>query len=136
MPLNNVQRIQRRARQAERDSGHWLLKYDGPDLIWSRISSSTGRVGHLTGLQFDVVSIHYAAEVKNILMSQKLQGFWKQIREVAIKHGKSPLLIIQPSNPVDKSSTWHVITPERHAELLEYERRCNGGTYEYERVAG
>lgn len=129
MPLSDVRRIQRRAKQAERDVGHWLLEYDGPDPLWQRVTSSTGRVGHITGLQFDVVSMHYCAEVKNIKLAVKLQGFWSQIQQMAARHGKDALLIIQPSNPLpsvgnlkQKDMTWHIITPARHAELLEKER--------------
>jgi hypothetical protein len=129
MPLNDVRRIQRRARQAERDVGHWLLRNDGPDPVWAKITSSTARVGHITGLQFDVVSLHYCAEVKNIKMSARLQSFWKQIQEMSARHGKDALLVIQPSNPVDKNSTWHVITPERHAELLAAERDLHAIRY-------
>lgn len=128
-PLSDVQRIQRRAKQAERDAGHWMLEHDGPDPYWARVSSSTGRVGHITGLMFDIVSLHYCTEVKNIMLTQKLQGFWRQVQELAAKHGKDACLIIQPSNPLSggtllkqKDMTWHVITAARHAELLEKER--------------
>jgi hypothetical protein len=131
MPLNSIQKIQRRAKQAERDVGHWMLEHDGPDPIWSRVASSTGRTGHITQLQMDVVSLHYATEVKNIKMSAKLLGFWQQIQDIAAKQGKDACLVIQPSNPLPRRegmpkrfNTWHVITEERHAELLEAERNA------------
>jgi hypothetical protein len=132
MPLSEVRKIQRRAKQFERDTGHWALEYDGPDPLWSRVTSTTGRTGHITNLQMDVVSMNYAIECKNVKVSATIQNWWRQIQEVASKHGKEPLLVILPSNPIPNSVsrksvdlTLHIITPKRHAELLEYERRCS-----------
>ena len=128
MPLPDVRSIARRAKEAERNAGRWMLQFDGPDPMWSKVTSSTGRVGHITGLQFDVASLHYCTESKNILMSLRLQRFWRQIQEIAVTHGKDACLVIKPSNPLpsDKrhkhDATWHVITQERHSELLEKER--------------
>ncbi len=125
-PLSAQARIQRRAKQAERDSGKWLLEHDGIDPKWANIMSSTGRVGQITDLQFDVVSVHYAGEVKNIKMPARFLGFWKQIRAVAAIHNKQPVLIVQPSNAdtvMSKSQmTMHILSPERHAVLLRKER--------------
>ena len=133
MVLSNVQRIQRRAKQAERDAGKWLLEHDGIEPMWKAIASSTGRVGMIYDLQFDVVSNHYCGEVKNIKMSLKLLNFWQQIQDVAADHGKNALLIIEPSNPLPRrvgiprrSNIWHVITEARHEELLAKERIADG----------
>lgn len=133
MVLSDVKRIQRRAKQAERDVGKWMLEYDGEDIYWSRISSSTGRVGHITGLMFDIISRTYCTEVKNVMIPVRLQRAWAQIQELATKHGKEACLVIQPSNPIatigrpkQVDLTWHIITAKRHAELLEIERVHNG----------
>lgn len=128
MVLSDQKRRLRKAKQAERDSGKWLLENDGEDKRWSGVASSTGRVGHITQLQFDVVSQHYAGEVKNIIVPKRLFGFWLKIVSIAITHGKNPVLIIVPNNDYKaagfpkKPSAMHIITEERHAELLEKER--------------
>jgi hypothetical protein len=125
--LSDIQRRIKRSKQAERNIGHWLQKNDGEDPRWKNIASSAGRVGHLTGLQFDAVSKTYAAESKQIKLPAKLLQFWIQIIDVAIAQGKEPLLYIEPTNVLvgmfrKKSPVWHVITEERHAELLQKER--------------
>lgn len=128
MPVTPQKRRLRKAKQAERDSGKWLLEHDGEDHKWSGVASSTGRVGHITQLMFDVISKHYAGEVKNIIVPAKLFGFWVKIVSVAAQHGKDPVLIIVPNNEQKlvgfpkKVPALHIITEERHAELLEKER--------------
>lgn len=125
MPLNENQRRLRRSKQSERDLGHYLLLHNGPDPTFRLISSSTGRVGHITELQFDVVSLDYAAENKNVKMPKKLLGWWDQIVQVAKAHGKQPMLRIVPTNE-GKHEEMHIITSERHAELLDIEARSQG----------
>lgn len=122
MPLNENQRRLRKSKQSERDLGHYLLEHDGPDPDFVLISSSTGRVGHITELQFDVVSRTYAAENKNVKVPKKILGWWDQIVKVAKRHKKEPLLRIVPSNE-GKFPEMHIITAERHAELLDSEFR-------------
>lgn len=126
MPLNDIQRRIKRSKQSERDGGHWLLKHDGPDPMWQHVASSAGRVGHITGLQFDMVSNHYTCENKQIKLPVKFLQFWMQIVDISITHGKDALLRIEPTNvlvgPRKKAPIMHVITEERHAELLQKER--------------
>jgi hypothetical protein len=134
-----AQRRIARSRQKERDSGKWLLENDGPDPKWEHIASSTGRTGQINDLQMDVVSKHYAGEVKNIRMSLKLLRFWDKIIKVSAKHGKVPVMIIYPSNPLitanyglfsqNRIPAWHIITAERHAELLRHERYASKASY-------
>jgi hypothetical protein len=132
MPISEQKRRLRKSKQAERDSGRWLLDNDGPDPIWQNVSSSTGRVGHITQLQFDVVSRNYAGEVKNIIVPARLFGFWLKIVSIASSHGKNPVLIIVPNNEhkqvgvPKKAPSLHIITEERHAELLRKERLADG----------
>lgn len=125
MPLNENQRRLRKSKQSERDLGHYLLEHNGPDPSFRLISSSTGRVGHITELQFDVVSRTYAAENKNVKVPKKILGWWDQIVRVATDHGKQPLLRIVPSNDEKKYPEFHIISAERHAELLDIERSRN-----------
>lgn len=128
MPVSEQKRRLRKSKQTERDSGKWLLEHDGEDPIWRNVSSSTGRVGHITQLQFDVVSRSYAGEVKNIIVPARLFGFWIKILSIATSHAKNPVLIIVPNNEhkqtgfPKKVPAMHIITEDRHAELLSKER--------------
>jgi hypothetical protein len=132
MPLNDNQRRLRRAKQRERDSGRWLLDHDGADPRWAGITSSTGRVGHINQLQFDVVSRHYAGEVKNVKAPALLNKWWRQITEIALVQGKDPLIIWYPTNEVNvlgvpkKTKPFHIITEERHEQLLFKETIADG----------
>ena len=85
------------------------------------------RVGHITQLQYDVVSMHYAAENKQVKLPAKFVQWWLQIIDVATANGKDPLLRIEPTNVLvgqyrKKSPEMHIITKERHAQLLEKEK--------------
>lgn len=124
---NEIQRRIKRSKQSERDLGHWLLQNDGPDPRLTGVTSSTGRVGHITGLQYDVASLHYSAENKQIKLPAKLAQFWLQIIDVATANGKDALLRIEPTNVLvgqfrKKVPELHIITAERHAELLQAEK--------------
>lgn len=125
-----AQRLLRRSKEAERRAGKWLIANNGPDPILrpgGGIVSETGRVGHITELQFDLLSRDYAGEVKNIIVWSTLWGFWKKVVDKAADHGKQPLLLIDYANE-DKFvngkrvPNLHIISEERHAELLGYEK--------------
>lgn len=122
MVLNENQRRLRRSKQSERDFGRYLLEHDGPCPIYSRIASSTGRVGQITDLQFDVVSLHFAGENKLVKVPKKILNWWDQIVEVASRHGKEPLLRVVPTNE-GKHTTLMVITEDKLADLLDKEAR-------------
>lgn len=138
MPQTDIQRRIKRSKQSERDLGHWLLEHDGPDPRMRGITSSTGRVGHITQLQYDVASLHYSAENKQIKLPAKFAQFWMQIIDVAIANGKDALLRIEPTNillgPRKKVPEMHILTAERHAELLEKEREYAKLSIRYENV--
>lgn len=127
MALNDIQRRQRRAKQEERDLGKHLIEGDGPDPLLrpgGGIASSTGRVGMITAMQYDVVSRTYAAESKLVRMPSILLGWWVQICQVAEGAGKEPLLWWTPSNEDAPRAvkTLVAITESRHKDLLAYER--------------
>lgn len=129
MTLNDIQRRIKRSKQSERDLGHWLEKHDGIDPRWVGIASSALRVGHITGLQFDCVSMTYVAENKQVKLPATLLKWWIQINQIAVTQGKEALLRIEPTNDVKilgipkKPSSLHIITEDRHAELLKIEKR-------------
>lgn len=136
---NEVQKRLRRAKDSERRTAKWMQEHDGPDPDHkpgeSMLVTSTGRVGHLTHLQFDALSRTYATENKNVKVPMNFWRWWVQVVNVAHKYGKTPCLVIDPA--VDQKRTdgtpipgMHVISPERHAELLKAERellRLQGG---------
>jgi hypothetical protein len=120
MQTDNQKRL-RRSKESERTLGRFLLEHDGPDPALAAITSSTGRVGHITDLQFDVLSRSYAAENKQVRVPVKLLAWWLKIIAIAAQHNKQPLLRIEPTNE-RRLPAMHIITAERHAELLDAER--------------
>lgn len=127
---NDIQRRLRRAKDSERRFAKWLIEHDGPHPRFrpgGGIASSTGRVGHITGLQFDCVSMSYAGENKQTVVWAGLWKFWKQVVDVARREHLEPVLRIEPTNE-DKAGypNLHIITEERHAELLGYEKQVKG----------
>lgn len=121
MVLSEAQRRLRKSKESERELGRFLLVYNGQDPLWVNIASSTGRVGQITDLQFDVVSNDYASENKNVRVGKNLLAWWDQICMIAAKHGKYPMLRLDPTNE-GKHAEMHIISAERHARLLEIER--------------
>lgn len=129
-PRNDIQRRIRRAKDSERDTAKWMQLHDGPDPRYppgSILVTKSGRVGHVSGLQFDALSRTYATENKHIKMPAILWGFWKQIVNVAFRNGKEPCLVIDPAMPEKRIDgvpipTLHIISESRHAELLRCER--------------
>lgn len=129
-----AQRLLRRSRDSERHLGKWLSEHDGPDpnfMPGNGIVTSTLRVGHVSGLQYDAHSRSYAAENKNYRLTTQWFKWWTQINARAMAMGKKPLLVIDPSNKPNhyevegvkvKVPRLHIITEERHAELLASER--------------
>lgn len=130
MPKNEIQRRLRRAKDSERRAAKWMIEHDGPDPRYppgSLLVTSTGRVGHVTGLQFDILSRTYAGENKHTKVPAGLWKFWKQIVSVAAKQGKEPCIILEPAMPetrVDGTPipVMHMISERRHGELLRAER--------------
>lgn len=109
----------------------WFIENDGPDPRFppgSSLVTSTGRVGHITQLQFDGLSRTYASENKNMRVWAGLWGFWIKVVGAAIDFGKEPVIRIEPTNPVPTQvkgrpvPNLHIITEERHAYLLRCER--------------
>jgi hypothetical protein len=128
---NDIQRRLRRAKDSERRFAKWLVLHDGEPTrfrLGGGIATSTGRVGHVSGLQFDCVSMTYAGENKQMKVWAGLWTFWKQVVDVARREHLEPVLRIEPTNE-DKAGypDLHIITEARHAELLDYERQVKTG---------
>lgn len=111
----------------ERDVAEWLKEHDGIDEEHYAVTSS-GRLGAgYNELGFDIPALTYSVECKHRSSVPKwLMGAYEQVIEVnkdeckKHKFKKYPLLVVKKNyKPI-----MHIIEPERHAELLEYERRC------------
>ena len=109
----------------EKDTGKFLLENNGSCPKWGGLTTETGRTGQLSDLQMDVLSKTYAVECKNGTHVPTTPFKWlEQIDEVAEKHQKTPLLVLQvDGRSFRRQNVMHCLTPERHAELLEYERK-------------
>jgi hypothetical protein len=118
MASSEAQKRLRRSKDSEREFGKYLLQHNGPDPVLQKIASSTGRVGHITDLQFDVVSLDYAGENKRVRLPTTLMGWWDKIVQIAAKHGKQPILRIQPSNAGDHEEM-HILEIERIARISD-----------------
>jgi hypothetical protein len=94
---------------------------DGPDPAVRNAGwvSSVGRVANTTQAGYDLRSLHYCGECKSKESFPKwLMGCWLQIVQIAGHEGKAALLMLkEPRVPM-----LHIITAERHAELLGYEK--------------
>lgn len=110
-------------KHVEREGGRWLQKHDGPDpkVQGSNWVSSLGRVANTTQAGYDLRSKHYCGECKSRESFPKwLMDCWRQIVNIAQHEGKAALLILKEPHV----KPLHIITEERHAELLGYEREA------------
>lgn len=123
--------IIRRSKKSERTIARSMQDVDGPDPNFRRIASSTGRVGHITSLQFDAVSRSYVTENKNRSLPGWLIKAWVQINQLAVNYHKDVLLHIEPPNMPKtflvngenhKLSTLAVITQAHHEDLIKRSR--------------
>ena len=127
---SDAKRRLRQSKDSERRLAKWLITNDGPDPVMkpgNGIVSETGRVGHVTALQFDALSLHYAAENKHEKVPATWWNYWLKIVQRSAEWGKTPLLRIEPTNDEkyvngQRVPTLHLITEDRHKELLDYER--------------
>lgn len=126
--------VRRRWKRRERQTASEMQKADGPDPAFRNIASSTGKVGHLTGLRFDAVSRTYATEDKNRPLPAWIINAWVLILQKSTELKKNALLHITPPNlpktfkvngEVFKSGTMAVITQEHHLELVKEVRILN-----------
>jgi hypothetical protein len=120
-----------RAKRSERSIARNMLAADGPDPGFKHIASSTGRVGHITALQFDAVSRSYVTENKNRVMPTWLIKAWLQINQRAVDFDKDAFLHIDPPNmpktfPINGKnmplSTMAIISETRHEYLVNRDR--------------
>ena len=117
----------RTGNQAERKACKWALENTSglhPEV--KDIATSTGRVGNYANLEIDGVFEEYSLESKSRKKLPKwlVHGLVDQAVKASQKFKNSPLLVLRSSGLPNHYRTWHMITPERHAELMECERKC------------
>lgn len=88
----------RRAKNSERENVRSIKNADGEDPLYKNITSSTGRVGHITGMQIDGITATHVIENKNRTLPAWLNTAWIQIVQRGRDFGKYPVLIMEPSN--------------------------------------
>lgn len=124
-------RLRLRAKRSERSIAKRMTAADGADPEFARIASSTGRIGHITGIRADAVSAHYIIENKNRKLPLWLLNAWILINQRGVDFHKHVLLHIEPPNMPreiqingvkEKLDTMAVITQTRHEELIAIEK--------------
>jgi hypothetical protein len=82
-------------------------------------------------MRYDVTSKTYAAENKSVKLPTKILNWWLLINDVAREQRKEALLRIESTNlPLGSRKTipdMHIITKQRHQDLLEKERIADAG---------
>ena len=128
---DSARRIRRRAKDAERAIAKRMTAVDGPDPKFRNIASSTGRIGHITGMQVDAVSLTYVIEEKNRKIPTWMSLAWLKINQKGILFGKNILFHLTPPNNArdfivegqrHKLDTMAVITQTRHEDLIKTEK--------------
>jgi hypothetical protein len=124
-------KLRRRAKTSERNIAKRMVAADGADPAFAKIASSTGRIGHITGIRVDAVSRNYVTENKNRKVPSWMIDAWVLINQRGNHFSKNVLLHVEPPNmpkeyPIDgttmKLDTMAIITQTRHEELIKQER--------------
>lgn len=130
-----ARKLRRRAKDSERGIARRMQDVDGPDPAFRNIASSTGRIGHITGMRIDAISRSYVTENKNRKMPSWLIAAWVLINQRAVDFNKNALLHVDPPNmPKEfviqggkrKLDTLAIISQTRHEELIHNEKVLQG----------
>jgi hypothetical protein len=126
-----AKRIRVRSKNTERKIAKVMALGDGEDPTYKNVASKNGRVGFITGMRIDTVSKNYIVEAKNRVLPKWLLDAWILLQQRKVDFNKNILLYIEPPNlpkefringVLQKTSSLHVITQERHLELIQKER--------------
>jgi hypothetical protein len=130
-PTTSQRTLQQRAKRSERSIAKRMTEVDGPDPVYKNVTTSTGRVGHITGMRIDAISRTYVTENKNRKMPTWLINAWVLINQRGKSFNKNVLLHVEPPNmpkdyPIDgrleKLGTMAIIAQSHHEELIKNER--------------
>ena len=111
----------------ERLACRWALENtSGLHKAVEEIATPTGRVGNYANLEIDGVFVEYAMECKSRknLPQWLVYGLMEQAVAAAERFHNHPLLVLYSKTLRNDYRTWHLIQPERHAELLKCEKYC------------
>jgi len=114
--------------RAERVACRWALEHtSGLHEAVKDIATSTGRVGNYANLEIDGVFKEYSLECKSRkkLPQWLTYGLIEQAVAAAERFHNHPLLVLYSKTLRNDYKTWHMITPERHAELLAKEKELD-----------
>lgn len=126
--------IRRRWKTRERDKARRMTQADGHDPAFKHIASSTGKIGMITGIRVDAVSMNYVTEVKNRDLPKWINDAWLLINQRSIDFDKNALLHIDsPNRSKDfvlngvkyRLSPMDIITETRHESLITSEKKLN-----------
>ncbi len=111
--------------RAERLACRWALEHTSglhPDV--KAIATETGRVGNYANMEIDGVFVEYSLESKSKkrLPDWLVHGIVDQAMSAARRFKNHPLVVIYSKKLPPGFRIWHLITAERHAELLSYEK--------------
>lgn len=121
----------RRSKNSERNIAKRMVAVDGADPNYAKIATSTGRIGHITNIRADAISLTYLTENKNRKLPAWLTAAWLLINQRAEDFGKNALLHLDPPNmprdyplngEIKKLDTMAVITQSRHESLIRKEK--------------
>lgn len=123
----------RRSKTSEREFARWMVKHDGPDTRMRGLTTSTGRIGHVTGIRADTLSATFIGENKNARLNATLAKFWQLICEKGLEWVKHPVLHWEPSNAKDYPVNGkplpdlYIIDGTTFEYLLDCKRRAEEG---------
>ena len=126
--------LMRRHKTSERNIARRMLEVDGEDPDYHKITSSTGRVGHITGMRIDAISQSYVTENKNRVLPKWVIDAWILVLQKSKEFNKEALYHHEPPNmPKDyiangikyKTDTIAMITQTRHEALIIAEQQRN-----------
>jgi len=124
----------RRSKTSEREFARWMVAHDGADTRMKGLTTSTGRIGHITAIRADTLSASFLGENKNEKLNATIAKYWQLICDKAIEFGKSPILHMEPSNAktykvagkplpdlyvIDRSTLEYLLDCKRRIESLD-----------------
>lgn len=90
-------------KDSERDLGTFLLNHDDQDPKFAPALSKRGRIGHITGLEMDTVTLNWVGENKQVETLPKwINKAILKIIQRGKDHGKYPLLRLDVTQELTK----------------------------------
>jgi len=113
-------------KESERQAGDFLLEHDDPDPKFAPALSKRGRVGHICGLEMDVVSLNWVGENKQLEKLPKwLTKYILKIMQRGKDFNKFPLLRLDVTQEIKIKDLKGIFNPKNRSieQLSEVEQR-------------